>query len=227
MLLNYDGYHTFLFHRTIFLYESITMNDTFGVLILAGGKSERMIFPKSHLMYKGKTFLLNIAEGYNRAGITNICLVIKKEYCEGEWKGYFERAKSFVSVIEKIDTPYSRFHSLKCGLQNLPNMDFCFIHNVDNPFIDQKTIGCLQRNRNSYGYTVAVHNGKRGHPLLISKHVINRINELGNEYNLKDVLSEFPMRVADVESKEILLNINTPQDYENHIVYDREIVRHI
>jgi len=219
MLLNYDGYHTFLFHRTIFLYESIfSMSHTFGVLILAGGKSERMVFPKSYLMYKGKTFLLNIAEEYSKAGIRNICLVINKEHCEGEWKEYFEKVKPFISVIEKTDEPHGRFYSLKRGLQNYSALDFCFIHNVDNPFIDNETITDMCENRNSYGYTIPLYNGKRGHPLLISNKIIKRINELGNnEYNLKDVLSEYPMRVAEVESKEILLNINTPQDYENYI----------
>jgi CTP:molybdopterin cytidylyltransferase MocA len=205
--------------------QYFSMNHTFSVLILAGGKSERMIFPKSYLLYKGKTFLENISEGYNKAGIKKSCIVINKEHCEGDWKQYFERAKLFISIIEKTDSAHGRFHSLKLGLHNLSDTDFCFIHNVDNPFIDGETIKCLYENRNSYGYTVAVYNGKRGHPLLISKHVIKRINELENyDYNLKDILSEFPMRVAEVNSKEILLNINTPQDYENFIVSKREAV---
>lgn len=196
------------------------MDHTFGVLILAGGKSERMIFPKSYLLYKGgKTFLENLAEGYSRAGIKKSCIVINKEYCEGEWEQFFERAKLFISIIEKTNSAQGRFHSLKLGLKNLPDIEFCFIHNVDNPFIDMNTIEYLWRQRKSYGYTVAVHNGKRGHPLLISKYVIQRINELeDNEYNLKDILSEFPMRVAEVDSQEILLNINTPEDYEKYVV---------
>lgn len=204
------------------------MNHIFGVLILAGGRSERMIFPKSYLIYKGKTFLENIAEGYSKEGIKKICLVIKKEYCEGEWKKYFERAKSFISIIEKTESSNHRFQSLKLGLNNLSNTDFCFIHNIDNPFIDGETIKRLWENRNSYGYTIAVYNGKRGHPVLISKHVIQRINELENsEYNLKDILSEFPMRLAEANSREILFNINTPADYKNFIVNEREIVNHI
>ncbi len=191
------------------------MDQTFGVLILAGGKSQRMFFPKSHLLYKEKTFLENIAEGYNRAGFTNICLVINKEYCEGEWKQYFENAKAFVPVVEQTDSEYGRFYSLKLGMKNFSAMDFCFVHNVDNPFIDAETIECLYRNRNSYGYTITLHNGERGHPLLISNKVIQKINEIQDkDYNLKDILIKFPKRVAEVNNKEILLNINTLEDYE-------------
>lgn len=197
------------------------MNHTFGVLILAGGKSERMIFPKSYLIYKGKTFLENIVEGYNKAGINNVCLVIKNEYCEGIWQQYFKKVKPFISIIEKTDSTQGRFHSLKIGLQHFQNIDFCFIHNVDNPFIDKETIKCLCENKNTYGYTIVLYKGKRGHPLLISNKITKRINAMEDEEcNLKDILMEFPKQIAEVNNKEILLNINTPEDYKKCVVYE-------
>lgn len=195
------------------------MNQIVGVLILAGGKSERMFFPKSYLIYKGKTFLENIAEGYFNAGIRNICLVIRREYCEGEWKQYFKMAKPFISTIEKTDSSQGRSQSLKLGLKNLLDVSFCFIHNVDNPFIDKEVVECLFRNRNSYGYTIVQHEGRRGHPLLISQKIIRKITTMENkDFNLKDILMEFPKRIADVSSKEVLLNINTSEDYEKNII---------
>ena len=61
------------------------MKERYGVVILAGGKSERMDFPKIYLDIKGKTFLSKIAQEYSDAEIDNICLVINKDYCEGIW----------------------------------------------------------------------------------------------------------------------------------------------
>lgn len=195
------------------------MDLTSGVLILAGGKSERMAFPKPYLIYKGKTFLEKIIEGYHSAGMGNICLVINKEHCQGEWKQYFDKCKPLVSLIEKTDSTYGRFHSIKLGLKNFINVDFCFIHNVDNPFLDKETTASLLAVKNLSGYTVAHHKGKKGHPLLISKSIVKRINEdqTGVD-NLRDILLEFPRQVVEVNNREILLNVNTPDDYEHYIL---------
>lgn len=194
------------------------MQTNAGVLILAGGKSERMIFPKPYLLYNGRTFLENISEGYFHAGLSNICLVIRDEYCQGKWSYSFQEVSPFISILERITSDQGRFYSLKTGLKHFTDIDFCFVHNVDNPFIDSRTIQLLWQNRNAEGYTKAVYRQEGGHPLLLSQKIIKKINTLDNsDYNLKDILKKFPGMDVEVDSSNVLLNINTPEEYERHI----------
>jgi CTP:molybdopterin cytidylyltransferase MocA len=196
------------------------MNETYGVIILAGGKSERMHFPKVFLEINGKTFLQKIAGTYYDAGLRNICVVINKEYCEGEWKKKFDSVKPLVSIVEKTDSELGRFHSLKLGAKNLFNHDFVFIQNADNPFVDKEIIERLMIYRNSYGYTQVTYNGFMGHPILISKKIITQINSMDDEdYNLRDVLKEFSGSEVEVNNKGVLANINTKEDYEKYFLH--------
>ncbi|HLG33639.1 MAG TPA: NTP transferase domain-containing protein [Bacteroidia bacterium] len=198
----------------------IAMNETYGVIILAGGKSSRMNFPKIYLEIKGKTFLRKIAATYCDAGLKNICMVINKDYCEGEWKEKFNSVKPLVSMVEKTESESGKFHSLKLGAKNLLNHDFVFIQNADNPFVNREIIEHLMTYRNSYGYSQVTYNGFMGHPILISKKIVAQINSMADkDYNLRDVLKEFPRSEVEVNNEGVLANINTKEDYEKYFLH--------
>ncbi|MBI4930774.1 MAG: NTP transferase domain-containing protein [Bacteroidetes bacterium] len=194
------------------------MEETYGVVILAGGKSERMNFPKVFLDFNGETFLQKITETYFNADIKNICVVINKEYSEGEWKKQIESVKPFVSEIVKTDSNFGRFHSLKLGINKMLSCDFVFIQNADNPFVDKEIIERLMKNRYSLGYTQLFYQARKGHPVLISKKIIRLISATqGSEHNLRDILAEFPKIDVEVNDKRVLANINMKEDYEKYI----------
>jgi molybdenum cofactor cytidylyltransferase len=194
------------------------MDGTSGVLILAGGKSERMVFPKSFLLYEGKTFLKKIVEEYVNSGVKNICVVINEEFCKGEYEKYIDEIKSKAIIIKNIDSELGRFHSVKLGLKKMLNLDFCFIQNIDNPFVNKKLIESLMESRNSVGYTSPIYLGRKGHPILVSKKIIQHLNDLPDRnFNLKNILSGFPKSEVEVDNDSILININTPGDYKEHI----------
>lgn len=198
------------------------MEATTGVLILAGGKSERMVFPKSYLLYKGKTFLKKIVEEYYQAGIKNICVVINEEFCKDEWGKYIEEIKSKVTLIKNPDPELGRFHSVKLGIKKMLDWDFCFIQNIDNPFVNKKLIESLMESRNSAGYTSPIYKGRKGHPILVSKKIIQHLNDLPDRnFNLKNILSSFPKSEVEIDNGSILININTPDDYKEHIEKER------
>ena len=194
------------------------MNESFGILILAGGESMRMDFPKIYLKIDGKTFLSKIVTEYCSAGIENICLVINEKFVSGRWKKLFEQAKLRVGVIEKTEPHYGRFHSLKLGIKNLLACDFVFVQNGDNPLINKDTIERMMQNKNPLGYTQVAFNGKSGHPVMISKNISLRINEIKvTNYNLRNILKEFPKTEVEVNDEGILANINTKEDFEKYL----------
>ena len=195
------------------------MEEKIGTLILAGGKSERIDFPKIYLDINGKTFLSKIAQEYLDSGINNVCLVINKKFCEGIWKENFEKIKHFFVAIEKTEPELGRFHSIKIGIKRLLVFDYNFIQNVDNPYINKKIINNLIQNKCSFGYTQPFYEGRKGHPILVSKKIIHRIDSLqGNEYDLRNILAEFPKTDVKINDNRILANINTKEDYANYFL---------
>jgi len=202
------------------------MDGLNGVLILAGGKSERMNFPKAYLLYDGKTFLQKIIDEYVQAGIKNIFVVLNEDFSNGEWKKYLDPIKSNVSIIKNPNPELGRFYSLKLGIKKMlnnpstltPDLEFCFIQNIDNPFVNKALIKTLMKSKNPAGYTSPVFIGRNGHPILISKKIIQHINNLPDEnQNLRNILLGFSKHEVPVDNDDILVNINTGDDYERFI----------
>ncbi len=188
----------------------------FGVLILAGGKSERMNYPKAFLLVEGKTFLKKIVDEYYNAGVKNICVVLNSDFCNAEWEKYVEPVKLRATIIKNSESELGRFHSLKLGIKKMLNLDFCFIQNIDNPLVSKDVIKSLIGSSNSDGYSSPKFLKKNGHPVLISKKIIYYLDNLpdGN-FNLRTILSEFIKQEVEVKSNTILLNINTIDDYKS------------
>lgn len=194
------------------------MNSLTGVLILAGGKSERMNFPKAYLLFKEQTFLKRIVEEYYNAGIKNIFVLLNEDFCVEKWKKFIDQIKLKATIIKNPDPERGRFHSLKLGLKKMRDLEFCFIQNIDNPFVNKNIITSLIAVRNSAGYASPQFMGKNGHPVLISKKIIRHLNSLpeGN-FNLKNILSEFSRHIVQVNNNDILININTAEEYKRCI----------
>lgn len=210
------------------------MHDINGVLILAGGKSERMNFPKAYLLYEGETFLKMIVDEYYNAGIKNIFVVLNEDFCYGAWQKYIDPIISRATIIKNKNSGFGRFHSLKLGVKTIlddskeyilssvkghsKDMEFCFVQNIDNPFVNPEIINNLLNAANPEGFTSPLFRGKNGHPILISKKIIQHLNNLPDEdFNLRSILSGFPKCEVEVNSNGILANINTADDYENYL----------
>lgn len=189
-----------------------------GVVILAGGRSERMKYPKCYLQIRGQTFAEAIATAYADAGFPAVGLVIRREYTSGEWEQHFQTVMTRLAFAHILDTDAGRFYSVRSGLTTFADADFCFIHNVDNPVISTTTIQTLWQNRAMNGYTECRHKGRGGHPILLSRPVIHLIIEMKQtECNLRDVLRGFAKNTVNVDSADVLRNINTADDYR-HLV---------
>lgn len=212
------------------------MNCIDGVLILAGGKSERMLFPKAYLEIKGKTFLKKIVDEYYSAGIKNIYIVLNGNYCTERWKKYIDQVKSTATIIINNNPEFGRLHSLKLGFKKILNdseeksqtrieglhkaLEYCFIQNVDNPFVNRGVIISLMKSRNPFGYTSPTYIGSNGHPILISKKIIEHLHNLPEgDFNLRKILLRFSKREVEIDNGDILININTAEEYNRYLAH--------
>ncbi len=192
------------------------MKNTFGAIILSGGKSERMNYPKAFLEIDGVTFLQKLANTYNKE-VSEIVVVLNQELSESKWEKKIEAIDKTCKIVLNHHSDKGKFYSLQLGAKNISS-DYCFIQNVDNPFVNSFLLGQMIKNKNLNGITIPVYNRKSGHPILVSKKVLKKISSTEDtNIHLKDFYSTFSKKFIEVEDESVLLNINTPEIYEKHV----------
>lgn len=171
---------------------------------------------KPFLRFDDNTFFINkIIENFIEFGCDRIVITINEEVSQwNEFISQFDNNPSIQFVPNK-HPEYERFYSIKTGLEYIGNPDYCFIQNVDNPFIDYDILKIIYLSRTDSGYTVPIYEGKGGHPVLLSKCVIQQIKDENNiDLNLKEFLTRFERINAEVNSGKIHVNINTQEEYD-------------
>ena len=184
----------------------------FAVVILAAGESSRMNVPKPLLRYNSKyRFVDKIINEYSDFGISNIIVVTNDSL--------YPRLNldENINIVVNKNLEYERYYSIKLGLEKTNNCDYCYIQNIDNPFINEIILRKLYYKRNVDGSAIPVYDDKGGHPVLISKNIMNNIrNTNGDIMNFKDVLNGFSSNRVPIDDESILININTPDDYQKY-----------
>ena len=189
--------------------------DKCNALILAAGRSGRMGFPKYLLQFDGeKTFLEHIVNQYRAFGCKEITVVLNNEEAESfSKKGLSPRLKSVI-FVRNPHPDRERFYSVQLGLRSLSDDNPVFLHNVDNPFAPAEVLQKLFENREEGDYVVPSFHGRGGHPVLVNPKVVRAIvDEKDIRHNLKDFLSGFSKVAVSVDDENVLLNINTEEDY--------------
>jgi molybdenum cofactor cytidylyltransferase len=185
-----------------------------GALILAAGSSIRMGTPKALLPFdESTTFLDKIISTYLQWGCNEIVIVINKTLAK-EVRFTGDQAKT-VTFVENDHLEFERFYSVKLGLQKMKKSAFCFIQNVDNPFLTQTILNNLYRERSNEAYVVPTFEDKGGHPILLNnKTMLYLCSFSDNTANLRQVLGEMPCKKVKVQDSHILVNINESEEYE-------------
>ena len=192
------------------------MKSGISVLILAGGKSTRMGYPKAFLNIGKSVLIENIVDTY-RGFTNNIHVTLNHEFATDQWQAYLRRMSNKVNLILNHNPEKGRFYSIKLGLAQITNSDYCFIHNVDNP-VTSETIKSLIENKNKDGYSVPAYNHKNGHPILISSKIITGVKKEDDDtLNWKDFLSRYDRCVVETGETSVLKNLNTPSEYEDYL----------
>jgi CTP:molybdopterin cytidylyltransferase MocA len=185
-----------------------------GVVILAAGRSERMKELKAFLPDKEKvTFIEKILSTYSDWGCSEIVVVTNKEACDRMNNAGIIPSNVKMVINEHLE--FERFYSVKLGLGAIHTSSFCFIQNVDNPFIDSQILDLLYEHRSNEKYVSPVFENKGGHPVLLNRQNINQIcNWNENSTNFKEVLDTMECVKVGMADDRVLININNLEDYK-------------
>ena len=185
-----------------------------GVVILAAGLSERMKELKAFLPYDENTrFIEKILSTYSDWGCSEIVVVTNPEALKQMKQT--EMIPSAATIVVNDHMELERFYSVKLGLGAIRKSSFCFIQNVDNPLITPQILDLLYDHRSYEKYVSPVFKNKRGHPVLLNRENINHIlNWPVNSANFRQVLSTMEVLKVEMPDDRVLININSPEDYQ-------------
>lgn len=193
----------------------IQIKNNVGAVILAAGISKRMKSSKPLLLFnREETFLEKIVREYSKFNCHTIIVVVNKINKGEILKSLGEKLPGNVRFVINDHLEYERFYSVKLGLAKLEDTDFCFIQNIDNPFVTRDLIATIFRYRVSGGYVSPRYKGEGGHPILLGRAIIEDIRSLKeNDLNFRHILRSYPCEKVEVGKQDILVNINTLEEY--------------
>jgi len=180
-------------------------------LVLAAGQSRRMGSCKQLLPLEGKTVLARSLETLLAGGIGEVIVVAGPA---GDAVAH--AAKEYPArVVHTSDPDGDMANSIRTGRDALSaRADGVVIALCDYPLVTQKTIAELiaAHGREREKIWIPLHNGRKGHPLLLPRPLLDELNVLPT---LRDLVRSDPARVRllEVADPGVLLDMDTPEDY--------------
>ena len=183
-------------------------------VVLAAGRSDRMGYPKSLLIFGKETAVDRVVRICREGGCDPVIVVLGHEADR-------VRANAVLQGIEMVTNEAyetGRTSSLQTGLRAVPQEAAGFLlFPVDHPMVDPSTVAALLAAAGSgpYRIVVPVHGGRRGHPVLFDARLIAEFTALGPDTPARTITAADPSRVLDVpvEDAGILMDVDTSRDY--------------
>jgi molybdenum cofactor cytidylyltransferase len=184
-------------------------------ILLAAGESRRMGSPKALLHYQGQTFIERICTAFLTVGVDELIVVL------GARAEEIGRALPVHPALRSVvNSRYSQgqLSSLIVGIGALsPESEAAIVNLVDHPLVSSETIKAVIDSFRAapVPIVIASYNGKRGHPVLFSRHVYGEILAAPLDQGAKVVVRKDPARVREIplDDPGILADIDTPEEY--------------
>ncbi len=189
------------------------------VIFLGGGNSCRMNYPKAFLKIDNSMILENNLNTYSSVDIKKKVIILNQNLFQNKWLKNIRTLQKKATLIQNNFPDLGRSYSIYLGLKQIEDCNSCFIQNVDNPEISEELLIVMKKSISENSYVVPVHKNKAGHPILISKTIIEYLIKKENfNWILKDELKKFHKKLVPIKDIDVTLNINTPDDFEKYIM---------
>lgn len=111
------------------------------------------------------------------------------------------------------------FSSIQKGCNEVNNSTF-FITPGDCPLVKKETVQLIAEQKGNV--VIPSFNYKGGHPIKLSSQVKQKILESNPESNLRVVLNNYEKKYVNVEDQGVLMDMDTPEDYQKGVHYYHE-----
>jgi len=167
-----------------------------------------MGFPKPLLEYRGERFVDGLVRIFRA-----VCgrVIVVRSMASGEWD------VAGADIVTNPRPERGMLSSLQCGLQKVSNeSDAVFFTPVDYPAIAESTVRQMAGRWAGDDVMIPRRQGRRGHPVLIARSLIPEFLNLPDAAQARDVVvrHESGIRYIDVDDPGILLDIDTPEQFQ-------------
>lgn len=179
-------------------------------LVLAAGQSSRMGQSKALLEIDGRTFLQAAVQTLWEGGCSGVTAVIASPDAAFAARSAGARIAQGQPDAEQID-------SLRSGLDALnDDVDAVVVLPVDHPRVRPATVQALIAAWADDPEALArpVHDGEPGHPTLFPRRVWDALGDPALEEGARSVVEAERVLDVPVDDPGILVDIDTPDDYE-------------
>ena len=184
-------------------------------VILAAGSSTRLGFNKLTVKINSEEVIRMAVSPFLEANVGEVIVVVNPDMpqvvkaLEGQ----------DVRIVHNMEHLKGMSSSVRAVLPYIRDAEALFFHLGDKPFIKKELLNSmmdLYKERNG-GIVVPVHNGTKGHPVMMSyKPYKSDIEKLEGDKGLREVIEKYASDVVFIESDEgILFDIDMLEDIEN------------
>ena len=182
-------------------------------IILSAGESRRMGRDKALLEYRRTTFLGRIIAVLEPR--VEPLVVVLGHHAEA----IRQAVPSGPRVVVNANYQAGMLTSLQTGIRELPpDTEAALFTLVDHPAVAEETVELLIGEWAKARPLIAIprHGGRRGHPVIVKRQVLDEILALGPESSAKDVIRSHRDRTlfVDVDDPGVLYDIDLPEQYE-------------
>ncbi|VXA94534.1 conserved hypothetical protein [Flavobacterium sp. 9R] len=203
------------------------MKNNVAFVLLAGGKSERMGQPKGLLFNKEEYWLETQLKSIASAGGTEVYIVLgfhTSTYCEKlPWlTSALQAPITYLNLnIRAIVNPNPErgsFSSLQTVLSQIEEPKTILFCPIDVPIPKDETLQLLLEKQQAI--VVPNYKGKNGHPIVMAASFWRPLLQLDSSNSRLDYLIKAcpssMIGIVPVENSEVILNLNTPEDWETY-----------
>lgn len=185
-------------------------------IVLAGGISSRMGFPKALLPFGNSFFLHRVYESLVAAEVTPVHIVINA----GLANSLKSRTKEFpqAQFVLNKDPALGQIHSLQLGLQSAreAGAEAAVVALVDQPAIAVTTIAklCEAFQGAPQCIYIAAYEGRTGHPLLIPEKFFDDFLSAAEGRTARDIIADQQdfVRIVETDDPQVVADVDSPED---------------
>ena len=192
-------------------------------LVLAAGRSERMGTLKQLLPFGSVTLIEQVVRTLTRSRLGKDVVVVLGH-----------RAEEIVARVSGLPVRFAynpdpegdMISSIRCGLAYIPPDQAILVALGDQPLVTTGTVNRLiaEYERRPEGMVLPVHDGKRGHPMIVSPAFREEILFESNPGGLKGLRDRYAesVRLVPVDTDAVLIDLDYRSDYEEALRRWRE-----
>jgi len=176
--------------------------------------------PKQMLAWQGKTLLRHVLESLLNSNAQEIILVLGHE-AEAIRKSLTEFP---IKIVINPDYRQGMASSLRQGLLAMdPRSEAFLVFLADQPGIGPEIINRMirefQQANPRRGIVRPVHQGLRGHPVLIGVRYLQEVLQLQGDVGARRILMNHPEDILEIEVEQdvVLKDIDTPEEYRKYM----------